>query len=304
MYDFETKRIIGEIKKRKASKVLLQLPEGLKQYAEKLMKELKEKTNAEIALSGDPCYGACDIQTIPGFLTVHYGHSKMLENKNVIYAETRSDLEVITVVEKALNFLCEKVGLVTTVQHIHKLDEVKKFLENKGKRAVIGRKGNKATYDGQVLGCDAGSAASIANDVDCFLFIGSGKFHPLLVAYTTKKKIIQANPYNEEVTEVSAGEWEKEKWLRISKASKAKTFGVIASTKPGQQQLQLAEKLCKEHENTYLVIMNEITPERIDYLPFDAFVITACPRIVLDDWKNYEKPILLPNEFVEVKKPY
>jgi len=55
-------------------------------------------------------------------------------------------------------------------------------------------------------------------------------------------------------------------------------------------------------KKAYKIIIENITPDVLDYLPFDAFIITACPRIVYDDWKNYKKPVLLPNEYEELKK--
>ena len=69
-----------------------------------------------------------------------------------------------------------RIGLVTTIQHMHKLEEVKTFLEKKGKKAVI---------CGQVLGCNASCTAG--KDVDAFLYIGSGRFHPIGVALKTLK---------------------------------------------------------------------------------------------------------------------
>jgi 2-(3-amino-3-carboxypropyl)histidine synthase len=57
MHNFEIQKISEEIKKRKAKKVLIQMPEGLKIHAAKVIDEL-EKTGAQIMLSGDPCFGA------------------------------------------------------------------------------------------------------------------------------------------------------------------------------------------------------------------------------------------------------
>ncbi len=297
-YDFELEKIIKEVKKRKAKKLLLQFPEGLKQEARKIMDALK-KTGAEVCLSAEHCYGACDIITLPGFLTIHFGHTKMLENKNVIYIEVKAKVSLKKVVKKAAPLLGKKPAVVTTAQHLHKLKEAVEELKKAGKKPVIG-KGKRTTYAGQVLGCDVGAVTSLKN-YDSILFIGSGEFHPLIISLVTGKEVVQANPYSNEVRVISGKKLEKEKWMRISKALNSKTFGIIVSLKPGQKDFKTARKLSKE-KNTYLIILNEVTPEKIDYLPFDAFVVTACPRIVIDDWKNYKKPILLPEEFQELKK--
>ena len=291
-YDFEIKKIKKEIKKRKAKKILLQFPEGLKQEAKKVMDELKKY---EVFSSADPCFGACDIKTSGFDLTIHFAHSKMLPSKKVIYVETHSDLSIEKVVKKALKELGEKVTAVTTIQHIHKLKEAEELLKKAGKKVIPAKKGKRVTYRGQVLGCDASAALTNA---DSILYIGSGKFHPQFISFVTKKEVIQANPYTNVVETIKPVQWEKEKYLRISKAMNAKSFAWVFSTKPGQ-------KLYPENkvpEKDYKIILENITPDALDYLPFDAFVITACPRIVYDDWKNYKKPILLPNEYKELKK--
>lgn len=297
MYDFEYDRINAEIKKRKAKRVLIQLPEGLKVQAPEIMKNIK----AECILSADACFGACDIQETPETdLTIHFAHSKMVDTKDTIYIETNSDLDVIPVLDKAVPLLKGTIGLVTTAQHMHKLKAMKQHLEEHGVKVVLGKTGLR-TKPGQVLGCDFTSA--INADANMMLYVGSGRFHSLGVAYFTGKKTLQANPYENTVVEINASQWEKEKWLRISKASKANSFGIVYSQKPGQKNFALAESLKKiAGDNAQLISLNMITPERIDYLPFDAFVITACPRIVIDDWKNYKKPVLLPDEFKELLK--
>ncbi len=291
-YDFEIKKIKKEIKRRKAKKILLQFPEGLKTEAKKVMDELKEYN---VFLSADPCFGACDIKTKGFDLTIHFAHSKMLPSKKVIYIETRSNLDVKKVVKKALKELGKKVTVVTTVQHIHKLKEAEELLKKAGKKVIPAKKGKRATYKGQVLGCDASAALTNA---DSILYLGSGYFHPLFISFITKKKVVQANPYSNKIEVMKPIQWEKEKYLRISKAMKAKNFAWVFSTKPGQK-LFPQNKVPKKD---YKIVMENISPDSLDYLPFDAFVITACPRIVYDDWKNYKKPILLPNEYKELKK--
>lgn len=293
-YDFEIPCINKEIRKHNAKCILIQLPEGLKQYA----KEIMDKIDAECVLSADPCYGACDLQRFPECdLIVHFAHSKISNEPNVLYIECKSDADISKPVEKALKLLKgEKIGLVTTIQHIHKLDEVRKILEKNGFKVLVGKKGPKCVYDGQVLGCDVFSAMSISDKVDSFLFIGSGLFHPLVAAYYSKKPVIKADPETGKVEVVSGEKFEREKHLRREKAHNAKSIGIVIGIKNGQQNMRLARKLKRQLKNSYLIMLNEITPERLDYLPFDIFVITACPRIVLDDWKNFKKPIFLPEE--------
>ncbi|MFH0986938.1 MAG: diphthamide biosynthesis enzyme Dph2, partial [Candidatus Micrarchaeota archaeon] len=277
-YDFETPRVIEELKKLGAKSALLQFPEGLKQQAPVVMDELK-KQGIEPVLSADPCYGACDFKSMKECgATVHYGHAPLrgMKAKNAIFVECGSGIDIIPALESAMPLLIEyknkkqKIGLITTSQHIKKLEGVKPFLKQRGITAVIGKKGPRAEHNGQVLGCDAGSAESIAGEVGAFLFIGSGRFHPLFAAYKTGKPVIIANPYSNSVDMATAHEWKKESLLRIESAGAAKTFGAVVSTKPGQKNWERAEELAKKG-GAYLIAVENITPEVLDYLPFDAY---------------------------------
>ncbi len=81
IYDLELNRVIREIKKQKASSVLVQLPEGLKPKALEIVDEIESQSNAKCFIWIDSCYGACDIpelKMIKVDLLVQFGHSDFL----------------------------------------------------------------------------------------------------------------------------------------------------------------------------------------------------------------------------------
>ncbi len=79
-YDLEIDRIVKEIKQKKAKKVCLQLPDGLKPHAKELADEIKQKTAAEIIIWAGSNFGACDlavdVQRLGVDLLVAFGHSE------------------------------------------------------------------------------------------------------------------------------------------------------------------------------------------------------------------------------------
>jgi len=167
---------------------------------------------------------------------------------------------------------------------------------------VIGRGSGRTAHDGQVLGCNLSSATSISDAVECYLYIGSGNFHAMGVAMTTKKPVIIADPYQNKVRET---EELKDRLMRqrhgaIAKAKKAKSFGILVGTKPGQTRMKLAFDLKdlveKRGMKAYILIMNEFTPLKLKTFKMDAYVSTACPRIAIDDYLMYHVPILTPQE--------
>jgi 2-(3-amino-3-carboxypropyl)histidine synthase len=81
-YDFETDRIIKEIRKKKAKTIGLQFPEGLKMYAVDVAEKIEKETGTQSVIFIDPVYGACDIkekdaQLLRMDMIVHYGHTEM-----------------------------------------------------------------------------------------------------------------------------------------------------------------------------------------------------------------------------------
>jgi len=80
-YDLEVGRIVREIQEAKAGRVGLQLPEGLKDRALELAREIESKTCSKVIILTDPTYGACDVKTVQAGklgldLLVHFGHTE------------------------------------------------------------------------------------------------------------------------------------------------------------------------------------------------------------------------------------
>jgi 2-(3-amino-3-carboxypropyl)histidine synthase len=301
-FDFDQERIFNIIKNKKCKNIGLQFPEGLKRQAIKIAKEIEEKTGANVIISGNPCFGACDIDTILAEavdLLFHFGHSKMGKYDNVVFIEMRSNIDVLPAVKIAFPLLkAKKIGLVTTVQHIHKLDEVSKFLKNNGKEPVIGKGDLRISYPGQVLGCNFTAAR-----IDCeeHLYIGGGFFHPLGVAIATGKRVMAADPYLNQAVEVSPDKFLRKRSGYIAKAMDAKVFGIIVSTKSGQDRITLARRLLEianKHDiSAKIIMMDLVTPEQLLGFKADAYVNTACPRITVDDSERFHVPVLAPSEF-------
>jgi len=79
-WDYELDRIVEEVEERGAEKVGLQFPEGLKRRGPAVADDLRQllPDDVRILISGQPCYGACDLDTYMMRRTdvfVHFGHS-------------------------------------------------------------------------------------------------------------------------------------------------------------------------------------------------------------------------------------
>jgi 2-(3-amino-3-carboxypropyl)histidine synthase len=314
-FDLEEKRLKEEIRKKKAKRVLIQLPEGLKPYGSYLASTV-EKAGALAIISADPCYGACDLaipeaESLDVDLIIHYGHSKMTEEEQkvkTLYIEAKAKSNVKDAVRKALPLLkkWKKIGLVTTVQHVHALNEARQELLKTGKTVAIGDAGH-LKYAGQVTGCDLSNAKAVAKEVDAFLFVGGGRFHPIGVALATGKPTVLADPYEKTASTVE-GEVNKifkQRWAQICLAREAEKFGVLVGLKSGQRKLEKAIRVKQKLEETgkqaILLALREITPEALLQFPdIEAFVNTACPRVSLDDAPRFSRPIITFSETLVV----
>jgi len=310
MHDLAQERVAREIKERNAETVLLQLPDGLRPTAFNLAQTLTEETGAEIIISGDSCYGACDLaltqaETIQADLIVHYGHSPMIQSETpVLYVEAAYDFDAPALAEKALPLIrdWDGVGLTTTIQHVHQLQQVADTLHTHGVRTTTGK--GTPTHPGQILGCDYTAARAIADNVQGYLHIGAGRFHPLGLAVTTGKPIATANPYTMEaelLPEKEVTRLAMKRMAAINTAKSAQTWGILVSTKPGQRHIPQARRLqrllTEDGRQATIILLDEINDHTLaNFTEPQAYVDTACPRIAMDNPPDTTRPTLTPNE--------
>lgn len=293
----ETSDIIKELKNRGAKKVALQFPEGLKRRAAGIASDLKA-AGFDVIVSGDPCYGACDLalEAREGAdVLVHFGHAPVDDWQDVIFEPFHVDFDV-SVLANAIPLLKEKtIGLVTTVQHAHLISAMEAFLQSQGFDVRVAEGSGRTPLRGQVLGCSF-AAAHVPGAGEC-LFVGTGVFHPIGIALSTKARVVALDPLTGTAQEVNGDALLRRRFAVIEKARGAQTVGIIVSTKSGQQRRALAERLAALSPKAVLVAMREVSPDELLNLGFDCYVNTACPRLAYDDQVRFPAPVLSPQEF-------
>ncbi|MDD1766450.1 MAG: diphthamide biosynthesis enzyme Dph2 [Candidatus Methanomethyliaceae archaeon] len=305
MYDLELERIAKEVRSRRARRVLVQAPDGLKQYLKDLYERLS-KGGATVFLSADPCYGACDLAeeeaiSMKADLLIHVGHFKFSSTKEkipTIYVPARHFFEMNAILTKTADFLkskgIERAGLVAGAQHQGYLQEFKRRLSKAGIEAVV----DKAT-GGLILGCRYAAAKNVENAVDAIVYLGGGDFHALGVALSLEKEVYIADPYRDEVRDVERLKKKilAKRWWSIAEAAKVKTFGIILVTKSGQfnkdSAMRIKNRLEEYDKEVVLITADDVNWERMAAFPFvEAFVVTGCPRIALDNQEGFGRPVL------------
>lgn len=201
----------------------------------------------------------------------------------VVHILAKSSHDITAVVKKVK--YSGKLGLCATIQHVHQLKDVQKLLPG-------------SVVCGQILGCDATLAKRFSSQVDAFLFIGSGDFHPLEVALETGKEVVCANPYNGEVSYLLKDEVERRRRRMkagLAKFLMSKRIGILVSTKSGQgllrKALQLKERVVGKE--FYIFLFDTLHFQRLEDFPdIECWVNTACSRIALEDYEKFNKPVV------------
>ncbi len=220
-------------------------------------------------------------------------------NMKVLNIHARSNENILEAVKKVK--FKGRLGLATTIQHAHLLKDAQKIIPN-------------SVICGQVLGCDV-SQALRHNGVDAFLYIGSGRFHPLEIAMKTSKRVICANPLTNEIAEITKEEVELRK-KRVKgaylKFLSSRKVGIIVTVKSGQYAMPLAEKFRKselmKNKESFIFLCNTLSFNELENYPdIECWVNTACPRIATEGSDKLARPMVnleeLTNNYPLVK-PY
>ena len=297
MLSGDISELTRELKKRGARRVALQFPEGLKRKAAGYAAALRE-AGFDVIVSGDPCYGACDLALdtlADADVLVHIGHTPVDDQDRVIFIPYSVDFDV-TILQKGLPLLKKKVvGLVTTVQHVHLVPAMEEFLRSQGIDARVAEGKGRTPCRGQVLGCSFTAAKDTGADE--ILYVGTGLFHPIGIALSTKKRVVALDPLSGIASEVSGETLLRRRFAIIEKAKAATSTGIILSTKSGQARKELAERLAELSPGAVIVTMQEVSPDELTNLGFGCYVNTACPRLAYDDLVRFPVPVLSPQEF-------
>jgi 2-(3-amino-3-carboxypropyl)histidine synthase len=305
VFNFQKQKLREELKKIKPKRVLVQLPEGIKQDAFDIKKTI-QSMNIEVVFSGETCWGACALAIDEAKKSkcdaiVHFGHSEFFKQNKipVIYIEVIDQLNLEPILKKSLPSIkkYKKVGFSYSIQHKHDLGDILKFYKKANKEITLSKKLGNISHEGQILGCQYQGLKAIQDKVEAFMILGN-RFHAMGALLALNKPVILLDVYNDKV-ETFPGLKDKilkQRAISIHKFKQAKKIGVLTEIKPGQKfgsENILIKKLEKAGKDFIVISMDEISNEKLrNFYDIDAFIELACPRIAVDDYAKYEKPVL------------
>ncbi|MBT6254764.1 MAG: diphthamide biosynthesis enzyme Dph2 [Euryarchaeota archaeon] len=252
----------------------------------------------DVTYDGDP-----ELKPVLAYLEAHRAMAReRMHNQPAPEALSEEDAQdrFMDAVGRLAPLTGTKLGLVGSIQHLHLLPDFHDRLEEAGFEVEIPIGGARLSFPGQVLGCNySGDDDSIGH----YLFLGSGDFHPIGLVLHTGKPLAMLDPYTGDAEEMSLERIERilrQRFGLIMASGEAQRFGILIGEKPGQMRRSLAlrmKRLLEKHgKKGYLLALEHVGPDLIDFYPVDAFVNTACPRIAIDDAVRYQKPLITPFE--------
>jgi 2-(3-amino-3-carboxypropyl)histidine synthase len=307
-FNFENEKLIKELKRIKPKRVLIQLPEGIKQNAFDVLKIFQD-LNIEAVFSGETCWGGCSVgvdeaKSVNADLIVHFGHSEFVKvDFPVLYIPIMDELNLTNLLKKSLKELknFKRIGLSYSIQHMHDLDKVINFYKENGKEVTLSGKKGRVAYEGQIIGCQYSGLKEIEKEVECFVIIGNN-FHSMGAVISVDKPVFLIDVYNNKIEKMEGVKDKilKQRIIAVERFKEAKIIGIIIETKQGQKfgsPKILIEKLEKLGKKVIVITMNEITPDKLmNFYNIDGFVELACPRIAIDDIAKYSKPLITYKE--------
>src|SRR5437879_11551944 len=269
----ETERLLEVIRGRNAKTVGLQFPVGLRTKAVELAQDLETQAGVTCLGSADPSFGACDVAEMPVDLIVHLGHAPMphLRYRKVFFYDLPGPpLTSMDFVDAAEPMLPARVGLVTTTQYRHWLPKIRERLEAKRHVGRIGDPDRRVAYAGQLLGCDCHTATVIEADVDGYLYIGTGDFHPLGVAILVDKPVIIADPERGTARDLKEVRDRvlRQRHAAIARAHDASVYWLIVPKNTGQERVEARKDLKalaeKHGKQANIFLMDLVAPDLLE----------------------------------------
>jgi 2-(3-amino-3-carboxypropyl)histidine synthase len=294
------------------AKIVLQVPAGLTRNAHDLAARIRQETGIPTVLAARACFGACDFPSLseaPGAdAAVLLGHSpipNVPRNRSTYFVEMREAGGDPGALAQTVHDarLPARLGLVASIQHLDLVPELTLELAHRGHTLVVGTGDRRLAYAAQALGCNYTTAESIAGSVDAFLFLGTGAFHPLGLAFAVDKPVYSLDPLQGTLEPpIDREKLIARRLLRVAACRDAQRFGILVSSFPGQDRsgtaLALQRRAIQHGREAEILVFDRLDARDLEGRALDAYVNTACPRIALDDADLYSKPMLTPPEFL------
>ena len=312
-YNFEIHKCIWNIRKNNASKVALQMPEGLLIYSMIVADILEQFGNVETVIMGDVSYGACCIddytaRALDCDFIIHYAHLCLVPidvtKIKVLYVFVTiaiDDAHLVNTIK--CNFQRgDRIACLGTIQFNPAINGiVDKLASDPEKPIYVIPPQTMPLSKGEILGC---TSARLDKTFNAIVYIGDGRFH--LESAMIHNPDIPAYRYDPYSRKFTRERYDQQQMVEVRQdaiqtARNARRVGLILGALGRQGNPQTLDRLERAFAKTGIsvvkIILSEIFPQKLAMFDdIDAFVQVACPRLSIDWGYAFEKPLLTPYE--------
>ncbi|MFZ1024357.1 MAG: diphthamide biosynthesis enzyme Dph2 [Thermoplasmata archaeon] len=293
-------------------KIVLQVPAGLSRDAHSLVARIREEIQVPIVLAARACFGACDFpsaEEAPGCdAAIVLGHAPIPNvpiPRTTYFVEMRQpggNPETLADLIQAAG-LPARLGIVASVQHLELVAPLTEALRRRGIALISAEGDHRLRYPAQALGCNYTTAEALKGQVDGYLFLGTGRFHPLGLAFAVELPVWSLDPLQSALEPpIDRAALVRRRQLLVASCFEARRWGILVSSFAGQYRnataLALQQRARSRGHEAEVLVFGRLDPQDLAGRAIDAYVNTACPRIALDDSDLYPKPMLTPPEFL------
>jgi len=304
--------LFAAVRAARPRRAVLQVPAGLVRDAHVLAARLRDEVGVPVDLAARACFGACDPpshdEAPRADVAIVLGHAPIPNVRSVtttFFVEMRSPGGDVRAMADRVESagVPKRLGLVMSVQHLDLVEPLTTELTARGYEVLIGRGDRRLAYAAQALGCNYTGAEAVRDRAEAFLFVGTGRFHPVGLAFAVDRPVWSIDPLQGSLEPpIDRGALVRRRQLVVATARDARRWGIIVSTFAGQDRtptaLALQERARARGREAEIVLTDRLDPRDLVGRDLDAYVNTACPRIALDDSDAYPRPILTPPEFL------
>jgi len=199
------------------------------------------------------------------------------------------------------------IAMLTTIQHRSLLAWMVEHLRDSAiergstLNCTVPMGGDRVSFPGHILGCDLSSVDPVAPDMDVpLLFLGSGLFHPLGMAVSSRRPVLRLDTTSGDVEWVDPDRLVRTRFGLAARIKEVEKVGLLVSRKLGQYRdpAPFISLLKEQGKKVSIYEGDTLSPGNLANLPEDVFVSLACPRLALDDGSRSQggKTILTPFE--------
>ena len=318
-YVFELDRVFDAVVKQGARRVVVEAPQGLVRLLPRLVDTLLECLPRGVSVESrlEPSYGLCSLSLSHAgdAVLVHVGHDyypypycwsggcvgiERLTGGRIVLLRAEyvgGDAERLA---KGVAGAAGSEGVVVaaTSQHAGLAARIAELLRSMGVR-VLGLE--------RVVGCYFAGFRRYAGRGVLFAVVAGGFFHALGVGlyFAGSERVAAVDPYSGRVSDVGGlvGRVLAKRYWVVRLAWDAERIGVIVGDYPGQYRPGIVDAILRLAERrgrrAYVLRAGRVTVDLLDNIApglIDAYVVTSCPRLAIEDFSDYWKPVLTPGE--------